>query len=182
MKNLTLFLAITTLLFSCKKEEKTLIDKKETIKTQNLSISDLPLHWFKLTTKKNKTYIFEPCEYQNESFRIYKATRNYVEENVSIYKKGDWVMIFESGNDGLYYSDLILEKKEQNYELKAKSFESNKQVTFKISNFNAKTQTANWTWINENNIKENFQMVSSKTRHNFKVVNENCDYMEDIIN
>jgi hypothetical protein len=134
-----------------------------------IPLSNFPHKWEALTTKNHKTFIFSPCNSQNDEFIIYKSDLNY--DSVS---KGDWVMTYVTGQDGISYSHLKLTKKDNSYQLKAKSgFDKNsKTITFNISNFDVIKQTSTWEWVDEYNKKQHFEMVTDKSAKSMPVVIE----------
>jgi hypothetical protein len=138
-------------------------------KPQN--IADFPSHWTALTTKNNNTYVYQPCDFQNETFTLQKATGAYASQDV-----GEWVLNFAVAQDGLDYTDLKLSKQADGYTLKVKNiWAKDKAITFNISHFDTQKHTAIWQWLDEDKKQQRFEMVTDQGLKNYPLVKDSCE-------
>lgn len=123
-------------------------------KHEAINFSSFPQEWIALTKKNDTTLIYQPCDSQINEIVIQKAEISY-----GVIHKGEWMMTYVTGQDGIDYAILALTKKDRGYQLKALS-SYDKEIIFNIMNLDVQKQTASWEWLDEKNQKQTLQMVT----------------------
>jgi hypothetical protein len=129
---------------------------------QKFNMEDFPEKWIQLTEVNGEKIIENPCDAVNGAF-IFRKIKGH-----------GYKMKSEGGQDEVDYLILSYNSRPDTLELVGKNMISKKDVTFTITKMDTINHTAHWEWtdMDWSGRKESIDMVTSKGKSKFKVVND----------